>query len=113
MHNTSDQMTTLSMVLEKLRVKKRDNEFRIYPEGFGIGNGKFYRPGELKVIKVYRFEGDTDPSDSSVLYLLEAYDGLVGYSIDAYGVYSNHENDGYDDFIRQIPVEEREDQSIF
>ena len=39
---TPGEMTTLSAVLEKLRIKKRDNEFRISAEGFGIGNGKFY-----------------------------------------------------------------------
>jgi len=33
--------------------------------------------------------------------------------MDAYGVYSDHDDDGYDDFIRKIPVEEREEQLIF
>ena len=106
-------MTTLSGVMERLRVKKQDNEFRMSAEGFGAGNGKFYKPEDLKIIKVYRFEGDSDPSDSCVLYLIEAKDGLIGYSIDAYGVYSNHEDDGYDDFIKEIPIEEREEQNIF
>jgi hypothetical protein len=35
---------------------------------------------------------------------LEANDGLIGYSLDAYGVYSNHEDEeGYDEFMRKIP----------
>ncbi len=110
---TSGEMTTLSSVLEKLRIKKRDSEFRMLPGGFGIGNGKFYVPEDLKIIKTYRFEGDSDPSDSSVLYVIEAKDGLIGYSIDAYGVYSNHGDDGYDDFIRQIPTHEIDEHLIF
>ena len=113
MSTTTGYMTTLSSVLEKLRLKKRDNEFRMLPEGFGIGNGKFYQPEELKIIKTYRFEGDSDPSDSCIVYVLEANDGLIGYSMDAYGAYSNHENDGYDDFIRKISMEERDEQVIF
>ena len=106
-------MTTLTSVLEKLRVKKQDNEFKIVPEGFTAPNGKVYNPQDLKIIRTYRFEGESDPSDSVILYLIEANDGMIGYSMDAYGVYSNHEDDGYDDFIRKIPVEEREEQVIF
>ena len=106
-------MTTLSTVLEKLRVKKQDNEFQISGDGFNSPAGKVYRPEDLKIIKTYRFEGDSDPSDSSILYLIEANDGLIGYSMDAYGAYSNHDDDTYDEFIRKIPVSEREEQEIF
>ncbi len=107
------EMTTVSSVLEKLRIKKHDKEFRMTPEGFTPGNGKYYQPDDLKIIRTYRFEGESDPSDSSIIYLIEANDGLIGYSLDAYGVYSDHENDGYDDFIKKIPLEEREEQHIF
>ncbi|MBC7422780.1 MAG: hypothetical protein H7334_04915 [Ferruginibacter sp.] len=110
---TPGEMTTLTAVLEKLRIKKRDNEFRMTAEGFGIGNGKFYTPSQLKIIKTYRFEGASDPSDSSIVYVIEADNGLIGYSMDAYGAYSDHEDDGYDDFIRKIPMEERDEQIIF
>lgn len=106
-------MTTLSYVMEKLRLKRKDNEFTITPEGFTIGNGKFYQPEDLTIVKTYRFEGESDPSEASILYVLEANDGLVGYSIDAYGVYSNHDDDGYDDFIRKIKVQDRDEQQIF
>jgi hypothetical protein len=113
MSSTPGHMTTLSAVLEKLRIKKRDNEFLMTPEGFTIGKGKFYQPEDLSIIKTYRFEGDSDPSDSSVIYVIEAKDGLIGYSMDAYGAYSNHEDDGDDDFIRKINMEERDEQLIF
>lgn len=106
-------MTTVTSVLENLRIKKHDNEFRMTPEGFTPGNNKYYNPEDLMIVRTYRFEGESDPSDSSVIYLIEANDGLIGYSLDAYGVYSDHGNDGYDDFIRKIPVHEREEQQIF
>jgi len=113
MANTTDEMTTLSTVLEKLRIKKRDTEFRMTAEGFGTTNGKFYKPDELKILRTYRFEGASDPSDSTILYIIQANDGMTGYSIDAYGAYSNHDDDGYDDFIRQIPIEETDERLIF
>ena len=113
MPDKNGEMTTLSVVLERLRQKKQDNEFRLTDKGFGTGTGKYYNPDELKIIKTFRFEGDSDPSDSVILYVLEANDGSLGYSIDAYGVYSNHDDEKYDDFIRKIPMEERDEQLIF
>jgi|SRR5450432_3260332 len=107
------EMTTLSQVIEQLRLKRQDSEFLLSAEGFSIGNGKFYQPDELKIIRTYRFEGESDPSDSSILYLIEANDGTMGYSVDAYGAFSNHDDVGYDDFITKITVEERDEQLIF
>lgn len=107
-------MTTLSGVLEKLRLKKQDNEFQIAENQFSAPSGKLYNAEDLTIIKTYRFEGESsDPGDSSILYLIEANDGLTGYSIDAYGAYSNHEGNGYDEFIRKINVSERDEQEIF
>jgi hypothetical protein len=107
-----NHMQTLSQILEKLRLKRHDNDFQIVDGQFTTNNGKKYTPADLTIIKTYRFEGESDPSDSSILYVIEANDGLIGYSIDAYGVYSNHEND-YDEFIRLINVTDRDEQLIF
>jgi len=107
------QMTTLTSVLEQLRIKKHDNEFRMTEEGFTAGKGKTYKPEDLKIIRTFRFEGNSDPADSSVVYLIEANDGLIGYSLDAFGAYSDHEEEGYDEFIRNIPVEEKSEAIIF
>ena len=41
------EMTTVSSILEKLRIKKFDNEFRMTPEGFTPGNKKYYNPEDL------------------------------------------------------------------
>ena len=106
-------MTSLSQVIEKLRLKRKDNEFLLTPNGFSVGNGKFYQADELRIVRTYRFEGESDPSDSSILYVIEAKDGLIGYSIDAYGAFSNHDDVNYDDFILKIPVEERDEQLLF
>ena len=106
------EMTTLSQVIEKLRLKRHDNEFLLTPSGFSVGNGKFYQPNQLKIIRTFRFEGESDPGDSSILYVIEASDGLVGYSVDAYGAFSNHDIK-YDEFIRTIPKEERDEKAVF
>jgi hypothetical protein len=108
------EMTTLSSILERLRVKKMDTEFRWEENGFSTVKGKVYQPEDLVIIKVFRFEENTDPSDMSVLYIIEANNGLIGYSLDAYGVYSNHDDEeGYSNFIRRIPVKDHEGQLLF
>lgn len=104
-------MTTLSSVLEKLRLKRQDNEFTMKDGKFTANSSKEYTPEDLTIIKTYRFEGESDPSDSVILYLIEANNGLVGYSMDVYGAGSNNE-EGYDDFIKKIKVMDREDQAL-
>lgn len=99
-------MTTLSSVLEKLRMKKQDNEFTLKNGCFTTNGNKMYSPEDLTIIRTYRFEGESDPADSMILYLIEAKDGLIGYSLDVYGAASNNE-EGYDDFIKQVKVVDR------
>ncbi len=103
------EMTTLSSVMETLRLKRQDNEFTLTEGGFTSNSTKVYQPEDLTIIKTYRFEGDSDPSDNAILYLMEANDGLIGYSIDIYGASSNNE-EGYDDFIKKVRMEDRDEQ---
>jgi hypothetical protein len=47
-------------------------------------------PTQFEIVAHYRFEGDTDPSESAVLYVVEAKDhGMKGVLINAYGVYGD------------------------
>ncbi|GAB2812959.1 hypothetical protein [Ferruginibacter profundus] len=100
-------MTTLTGVLEKLRLRKQDNEFEVSEEGFKSPAGKMYQPDDLTIIETYHFEGESDPSDNAILYLIETNDGLIGYSIDAYGAYANGMENWYSEFIKKIPAGER------
>ena len=112
MNDRNNEMVTLSTVLEKLRKQRYDHEFTMEGECFTTTQGNKYSPENLKIIKTYRFEGDSDPADSSVLYVIEANDGLIGYVLDIYGAESNHDA-AFDDFVRQIPIEGRDDQLLF
>lgn len=113
--NSPDSMAiTSSQVIEQLRQKDAGNEFRWTPDGFTAGKGKYYRPDQLEILKTYRFEGASDPSDMEIIYVIRANDGLTGYSLDAYGAYSSHEDEaGYDNFIRQIPEKGHDQQLSF
>lgn len=113
METQPSEMTTLSTILEKLRKKGLDNEFKMTENGFTINDDRSYNPDELTIIKTFRFEGESDPADSSILYLIQTNDNTIGYNLDAYGAYSEHEGEDYANFIKKIPVEEREEQAIF
>lgn len=114
METKPSEMTTLTAVLEKLRQQHNDKEFKPKNDGFTTPDGKFYKPEDLTIIKTYRFEGISDPADSSIVYVIEAKDGTLGYSMDAYGAYTTHDDvENYGDLIKRIPVQEREEQAIF
>jgi len=101
-------MDTISAVLSNLKLKRQDNEFVFAETGWVTLNGKSYSQHDIKIIKTYRFEGESDPADGAIIYLIEANDGIIGYSLDAYGVYTNHMNDGYADMIRKMATEKSE-----
>ena len=93
---------TISDVLNHLQLKSQDNEFLVNKNGSILMKGKLYDGNEVRIIKTYRFEGATDPGDAAIIYLVEANDGAIGYSLDAYGVYTNHANDAYADTIHNM-----------
>lgn len=50
---------------------------------------RVYSPHEVKIINFYRFEGESDPADMSILYAIETIDGERGVLVDAYGPYAS------------------------
>lgn len=106
----SKPMTPLSRVITRLEEKGYSRELIITEEGARFEDGgRLYTPAELIIVKVYRFEGESDPADMSVAYAMRSDDGQCGFLVNAYGTYSNQDNPYYDEFIRNVPVSEQED----
>lgn len=55
---------------------------------FNSENKKNYGPEEVTIVDFYRFEGESDPDDMSILYAIECNDGLRGTISSAYGTYA-------------------------
>jgi hypothetical protein len=104
-------MTTLSEVMDRLR-EKGIPEFLFTQEGFTVDRQRHFPAADLQIIKVYRFEGSSDPSDMSVIYVLETGSGQKGYSLNAYGVYDD-QGQAYANLIREIPEKDHGEQLLF
>lgn len=50
-------------------------------------------PEDFTIDEFYRFEGMTNPSDSSIVYAISSNAGLKGVLVDGYGIYSENLND--------------------
>ncbi len=61
---------------------------------------KTYIPDEVKIVNFYRFEGESDPADNSILYAIETNDGVKGMLIDSYG--SPYVSQRVSTFIREV-----------
>jgi hypothetical protein len=105
----STSMTPLSTVMASLAKKGFEKEFKINREGARLdGHEKVYQPEDLWILKVYRFEGESDPADMAALYAIETTDGKQGFVLNAYGTYSDQDQKHYDDFIMKVQIEKED-----
>ena len=104
----------LSEVMNILRKRGITQEIRMNDDKQFIleGTETSYQPSDLCIIKSYRFEGDSSPDDNAVLYILQDKEGVQSLILDSYGAASNYTGEEFDNFIREIPVEEREDFNL-
>lgn len=105
------EMTTLTEVLGRL-AERGIPELNYTAQGMTADDARFYQSKDLLIIKVYRFEGLSDPSDMSVVYVFETTDDNYGYSLNAYGVYDD-QGAAYDNFIREVREKDHGEQLLF
>ena len=67
-----------------------------------LENKKEYGPGDLKLVEEFRFEGMSNPSDNSILYVIEGKDGSKGTTLVAYGP---NGDDCFAWFFKKVPEE--------
>jgi hypothetical protein len=83
-------MNTLTACVNKVVKDGFTDSFKVTPRGlFSPAKDKFFAPEEVHVLNFYRFEGESDPADNAIMYVIETDDGLRGTLIDAYGPYSD------------------------
>jgi len=109
-----DNMTTLSQVMKILSERGIHREFRMNKncEMKFENSDTIYNPSDLTILKTYRFEGDSNPDDNAVLYVVKDNAGNRGMIIDSYGADSNYPGEKFDEFLRAIPVHESEEYNF-
>ncbi|MCD2421551.1 hypothetical protein LQ567_02180 [Niabella pedocola] len=86
---SSEEMNTISECIRNAVKTGYTHDFFITEEGLSYsGAGKIYIPGEVTIKNFYRFEGESDPADNAILYLMRTTDGVRGTLLDAYGPYA-------------------------
>ena len=84
-------MNTLSACLSKAAQEGYKETFRVTNRGlYSVLCSRYYRPEQVSIVRFYRFEGESDPGDNAIMYMLETSDGLKGTLVDAYGAYSDN-----------------------
>ena len=101
--DTSTKMGTLSEAMNELKNKGYREEFKISGNSLKTGDGEqSFSPKQIKINEHYRFEGESDPADMTVLYAVETDSGIKGLLVDAYGVYSDPEDAKFMQKIREL-----------
>lgn len=83
-------MKSLTSLTNKMVLNGYDDDFKITDNGLkSLRTEKIYQPDQINIINFFRFEGQSDPNDNTILYVIETSDGLKGTIVDAYGPYAD------------------------
>jgi len=77
---------TLSEAVNGLKKRGFGLDFNL-KENCLVCNNDLLDINEFEIVEVYRFEGNSDPSDESIIYAIESIDGLKkGVLVSGYGI---------------------------
>jgi hypothetical protein len=85
----------LTEKLQELQDKGYSLNFSVSDKGLLVSNDQKFSPEEVQVVEHFRFEGESNPSDMSILYALETNDGKKGTLVNSYGTYGDEKIDAF------------------
>jgi hypothetical protein len=96
--------STMAEALQDLKARGYSENFEFLNKAFrALNTGRTFCAEDLSIREHYRFEGESDPDDQSVVYAIETRDGTRGVLTDAYGVYANPE---LSEFLKDVKMQE-------
>ncbi len=92
---------SLINVLNRLKKDGYKTDFKVSAEGrlCTMENKDEFSPEEVRIVDFYRFEGESDPDDMSILYVIETKSGLKGTISNSYGPYADS---NVDSFLKKV-----------
>lgn len=91
---------TVSQAITELKKRGYITDFNL-EENCIVCHQEKFDPDDFEITEVYRFEGDTDPADESVVYAIESTTGMKGVLVNGYGIYSEPMSDK---MIRKLSI---------
>ena len=88
----TDQFRIIENELENLQSKKR------------------HAPKDVIIVKEHRYEGMSNPSDMSILYVIKTNDGAKGTVLASYGA---NADTAVNEFMNMVPEENQKDDIMF
>lgn len=85
-------MSTLLTCMKKAKEDGYTISFSVTDQGLTKADeegSRFYTPDETTIDNFYRFEGESDPSENSILYLITTADDQKGTLLNTYGMYAD------------------------
>lgn len=90
MNEFQNYIDPLTKKLRELEKEGFNDQYVFSENGLQSSNSKqTYQQKDLQIVSEFRFEGESNPSDMSILYAIQASDGNKGTLIDAYGTYGD------------------------
>ena len=84
------EMSPIVSVMSDLTQKGYTTQFKATDKGLcSMTTQKNFKPDQIEIKHFYRFEGESDPNDNSILYAIETKTGEKGTLLDSYGAYSD------------------------
>lgn len=83
---------TVKDALDKLREQGFTTDFNLEENCIVCHAGKF-NASDFEITDVYRYEGDSNPSDEATVYGIESKSGLKGVLVTSFGIYSEKMSD--------------------
>ena len=77
-----------SVAIDNLRKEGFNVDFNLEENCIICGSNK-YDVEDFEMVQVYRYEGDSNPSDESTVYGIQSKDGTKGILVTAYGMYTD------------------------
>lgn len=76
---------TVSEAIKELKNRGFTVDFNLQENCLGCHKEKF-NPEDFEIVEVYRFEGNSDPSDEAIVYGIESRTGMKGVLVNGYGI---------------------------
>ena len=105
-------MNTLTAVVNKVVKAGYTDSFKVNKQGlYSTARANYYGPSQVRIINFYRFEGQSDPADNTILYVIETDDNQKGTLIDAYGPYSDEATNKFMQEVEEMQKQIKTDKA--